>query len=201
MTHDSRPSDPINRPASNARRASASELGRATALPQGSGEDFLGLNADLAAHSTPTVAAPAVPAAVAPSSVREPLTGPGDSWLFDRAEEQAAVPVETPSAPAALPEPSPILNTSWSEDARRSRKSRWIAPVLAISTVAAVALVGYPALDRATDGPPASEVRLQRSAAVDVAIPRVDGGVVAAPAETLAVLARGADAVQAFARS
>ena len=86
MTHDPRPSDPINRPASNARRASASELARATALPQGTGEDFLGLNADLAAQAGQPVSAQSAPTPATPPHAREVLAGPGDSWLFDRAE-------------------------------------------------------------------------------------------------------------------
>ncbi|MBM3987334.1 MAG: hypothetical protein FJ294_05195 [Planctomycetes bacterium] len=171
MTHDFRPSNPINRPATNARHASASELARAMALPQEGGQDFLGLNADFAARATSHGATPQPASAPeATPSTNEQFVGPCESWLFDRPEEAAAVS-PAPVRPAVAPEEPPrVLNTSWSESSREFRKSRWVAPMLALCTIATVALVGYPALDRATDGPPASDARLRRLAA-DVARP------------------------------
>ena len=173
MTHDSHTPGPINRPASNARQTGAGELARSTRRTAGGGEDFLGLNADLAAHGASEMSATNTSSAPARPSVT-----PGESWLFDAPEESAPVAsAPTPEPTTSKVEPSPILNTSWSESSSRLRGTRWVTPLLVTATVAAIGLVGYPALDRATDGPPASEARLQRAAKVastastEVAVP------------------------------
>jgi hypothetical protein len=166
MTHDSHRPAPINRPASNARQTGAGELSRSTTRTAGGGEDFLGLNEDLATHGAsaqPTSTSPST--SMSTSVPAAPVVTPGESWLFDSAEEVAPVaPTPLPEVAPQAVEPSPILNTSWSEGSSLRNSRRWVTPLLVTATVAAIGLVGYPALDRATDGPPASEVRLQRAA-------------------------------------
>src|SRR5882672_7882739 len=151
-----------NRPANNAHLATPAAA-RAQAQSwqaQNGASDFLGLDQELSGRTgQPAMIAPP------PVAVAQQLSA-DESWLMEMTENpDAPAPVEAsyrePVKSLDDTQSDALLNSSWREPVRATRKRSFVAPLVACGLVGVLALVGWPMLQRATkstDSPASGDV-------------------------------------------